>query len=308
MREVTLKDLANSFGDDYNKFSKKFIDKFNSVNLNYEYIQDEDLEKLYIKIIDRLFSDNQKIGAFERTEVWEKGWGENLNDFLSEPNNENTLIPKFIRPGLPIRFFQKFIRTENPMFELEYFKLYRQWLFEKYLKEYDHIYEFGCGTGFNLLEGCRMYKDKRFYGSDFVSSSVKLVNEISKKFNLKLESELFDFVKPNYQYEIKENSLVSTFGALEQIKSKFLPFIDFLRKKRPGIIIHTEPVKELYHLDNFNDYTAFLFHSKRGYTEGLLPYLQELEKKDEIEILKVKRLFFGSLMMEGFNLIVWRFK
>ena len=308
MKSVTLENLSNSFGDDNRNFSKSLIEKLNSINFNYEVIENEELEKLYIMIIDKLFLDNQKIGATERTDVWEEGWRENLNNFLSEPNDEKTLIPKFIRPGLPIRFFQSFIKTENPMFELDYFKIYRQWLFEKYLNNYDHIYEFGCGTGFNLLEGCRMFKDKNFYGSDFVRSSVELVNEISKKFNLNLQSELFDFVNPNFQYEIKKNSLVCTFGALEQVKSNFLPFINFLRKKRPDIVLHTEPVKELYNLNNFFDYTAHLFHSKRGYTEGLLPHLQELEKKDEIEILKIKRLYFGSLMMEGFNLIVWRFK
>ena len=82
----------------------------------------------------------------------------------------------------------------------------------------------------------------------------------------------------------------------------------FLRTKKPNIIIHTEPVKELYDHNNYNDYTVHLFHTKRGYTEGLLPYIGKMENDGEIEILNIKRLFFGSLMMKGFNLIIWKFK
>ena len=48
------------------------------------------------------------------------------------------------------------------MFELDYFRIYRLWLFEKYFKNYENIYEFGCGTGFNLLEGARLFKNKSF--------------------------------------------------------------------------------------------------------------------------------------------------
>jgi len=48
------------------------------------------------------------------------------------------------------------------------------------------------------------------------------------------------------------------------------------------------------------------FHRKRGYTENYLTRLRELEAQNEIEILKVKRLFFGSLYMEGYSYMIWR--
>ena len=41
-------------------------------------------------------------------------------------------------------------------------------------------------------------------------------------------------------------------------------------------------------------------------TTGLLPHLQELESRGAIELLKVKRTFFGSLYMEGYVCMVWR--
>ena len=82
MKKVSLKNIADSFGSIDSKFSQNLIDKINSINLNYEMIENEELEKIYINIIDKLFSDKQKIGSFDRTDVWEKGWEENLNNFL----------------------------------------------------------------------------------------------------------------------------------------------------------------------------------------------------------------------------------
>ena len=200
MKTVTIKDIEKSFGDKAENFSENLLNTIKSINLNYQTIENKDLEKLHIEILEKLFLDRQKIGALERTEIWEKGWEENLNKFINNPNDESALIPRFIRPGLPIRFFQKFIKPENKMFELDYFRIYRLWLFEKYFKNYENIYEFGCGTGFNLLEGARLFKNKNFFGSDFVESSVKLVNSLAKNYNLSnLEAEKFNFIEPNYK-------------------------------------------------------------------------------------------------------------
>jgi hypothetical protein len=49
-----------------------------------------------------------------------------------------------------------------------------------------------------------------------------------------------------------------------------------------------------------------MFHKKRGYSQGLYEHLKKLEAKNKLEILESKRLGFGSIMMEGYNLIVWK--
>ena len=307
-KKVKISDLQKSFDCSDDELSKSLIEKFNNTNLNYETIEGEDLEKLYIEIVEKIISDKQIIGDISRTQVWENGWKENLDSYNSNPQDFETLIPKFIRPGKPIRFFRNYIKPDNEMFELDYFSIYRQWLFEKYFNDYDNIYEFGCGTGFNLLELSKIYPNKSLYGSDFVQSSVDLVNLIGKKNSINLQSELFDLINPNFEYEIKPNSLICTFGALEQIDSKFENFLKFIFEKKPSLIIHTEPVLELYDTNNFHDFLAYSFQKKRGYTNRYLPYLKNLSENNQIDLIKVKRLEFGSTMMEGFNLIVWKLK
>jgi hypothetical protein len=99
---------------------------------------------------------------------------------------------------------------------------------------------------------------------------------------------------------------VVTIGTIEQLAGDFEPFLQFLLRRSPALCIHVEPTVELYDEDNLVDYLAVKFHRKRGYTEGFLPRLQQLEDQGRIEIVKVKRLFFGSLLMEGYNLLIWR--
>ena len=105
-KKVKISDLQKSFDCSDDELSKNLIEKFNNTNLNYETIEGEDLEKLYIEIVEKIISDKQIIGDISRTQVWENGWKENLDSYNSNPQDFETLIPKFIRPGKPIRFFR----------------------------------------------------------------------------------------------------------------------------------------------------------------------------------------------------------
>jgi hypothetical protein len=143
-------------------------------------------------------------------------------------------------------------------------------------------------------------------GSDFVEPSVKLVNLIAKKTGLKLSACEFDMLNPNPGYRVGENAAFFTFGSLEQLGGKVENFLDFVLSKSPKIIVHIEPVAELYDDTLLADDLALRFQRKRGYTEGLLSKLEHLQSKRKISLETVRRLNFGSLMMEGYNLIVWK--
>ena len=47
----------------------------------------------------------------------------------------------------------------------------RQWFIENYFKNTENVYEFGCGSSFNLLHVNRVFPEKKRFGSDFVQSS-----------------------------------------------------------------------------------------------------------------------------------------
>jgi hypothetical protein len=306
MREVTLEDFARSFGTTVEDISADCRELIAKGDFRYEVLTEPERDKVMLNVLKKIETDQQIIGAPERQATWEKGWDENLQDFINSGYDLNKLVPRFIRPNQAIRLNQDYIMPANTNFELDYYSVYRLWLFRKYLHDFSSIYEFGCGSGFNLAVLARLYPEKNLHGLDFVSPPVDLVNKMGGKYGWKMTGHLFDMLHPDQNLKLDKNSAIFTIGVIEQLASKFEPFLQFLLQNSPALCLHVEPTIELYDENNMVDYLAMKFHRKRGYTEGLLPRLRELEAQNKIEIFKVKRPFFGSLYMEGYSYMVWR--
>ena len=143
------------------------------------------------------------------------------------------------------------------------------------------------------------------YGLDFVESSAKLINELGQHYGANMEGFVFDMKVPDLNYHIKENSCVFTACAIEQLNSNFKPFIDYVVEQKPKICFHLEPLIENYDENNDFDKLAIRFHLKRGYSVGLKSYLSKLQKEKKLKIIFDKRLKFGSLFHEGYQVIAW---
>jgi len=306
LREVRLEDFARSFGTTVQDIPEDCRELIAKTDFRYRVLTGEERDKTLLNVLTKIESDQQVIGAKERQATWERGWAENLQDFVQSGYDLNKLVPRFIRPNQVIRLNGNYVLPTNPDFELDYFSVFRLWLFRKYLAEFDSIYEFGCGTGFNLAELAQLYPEKRLHGLDFVTSSRDLVNKLAEVNGWKMTGHLFDMLSPDEDLEIADNSAVFTIGVVEQLAGKFEAFLQFLLRKSPKLCINIEPTIELYDEDRLIDYLAIKFHRKRGYSENYLTRLRDLEAENRIEILKVKRPFFGSLYMEGYSCIIWR--
>lgn len=308
INQLTVEDFARSFGTTVADIPDKCQELITKTDFRYKILEEEERDKVILDVLRNIESDRQVIGAPERQDVWEKGWAENLQDFIKSDYDLKKLAPKFIRPGQPIRLNRNYILPSNPNFELDYYSVFRLWLFQKYLSNFDYIYEFGCGTGFNLVVLARLYPEKQLYGLDFVPASVALVNKLGEVYGWNITGHLFDMLSPDNNFKIDDNSAIFTIGAIEQLASNFEPFLQFVLKCPPELCLHVEPTIELYDENNLVDYLAMKFHRKRGYTENYLTRLRALETQNRIQILKVQRPFFGSLYMEGYSYIVWRAK
>ncbi len=261
---------------------------------------------MIVEVLKRIDADSQKIASVERRDVWERGWREAFNEYVRSGHSEEALVPRFIRPNQPVRLNGEYVLPRNPKFELEFVRMLREWMFREYFALAGEVHEFGCGTGFNLLALSEIFPDKPLYGSDFVPASVELVKEIARAKNVRLAARKFDMTVPDPEYPMQPGAGVFTFGSLEQLGGRFESFLQFLLERKPAICIHVEPTVELYDENRLVDYLAARFHRKRGYTEGLLPRLRQLETSGAIELIKTRRLGFGSLMMEGYSLLVWK--
>ncbi len=154
------------------------------------------------------------------------------------------------------------------------------WIFEKYLKDFPTIYEFGCGTGHNLLRLRELNKKAILWGLDWAKSSQKLINGVAKALNDNaLKAHHFDYFNPNYDFKLDPHGAVYTFASLEQTCKNYKKFVSYLLKNKPSLCVNIEPTGETLDQNNLLDSLSIQYFKKRKYLDGYIGYLKELEKK-----------------------------
>ena len=151
-----------------------------------------------------------------------------------------------------------------------------------------------------------MWPNKQLHGCDLTNSSKQIIEILHDEFGIQIDGKQFNFVEPDRNYHLKQDSAVFTVAALEQIGDQWSGFLDYLLIEKPAIVLHLEPIEELYKDDNLVDYLALEFHRKRKYLSGYYTRLKELEAEGKIEILDSHRTYVGNLNDESYSLIVWR--
>lgn len=232
---------------------------------------------------------------------WDKGWQEILREF-DETGSLDSLRPHYLRRSGIMRLNKEFVMPFNPEFEMNWYRLLLAYLFNTFLKPHKNIYEFGCGTGHNLAQFREWDSTKCYYGLDWSSSAVNLVDDLGKR----MHGSKFDLCYPAWEYVLQPSSAVLTIGALEQTGQQYGDFIQYLLKNKPAIVVHIEPIIEWYNWANLVDYTAIRYHKARGYWVGFPDYMLRLHNDDKIKIVEARRFGVGSKYLEGYMLWTWR--
>lgn len=279
---------------------------FDTPSLSFRPLRGKERDDAVLAQLKRIQSDTQIVGTEQRTQIWQNGWNEILQKFIASGYDLDSLQPQYYRECTPVRLHRDFIISDNPKFEYEIQQKIKKAIFRQYFADLSDIYEFGCGTGYNLVTLARMFPEKRLYGLDFVPAVPELLGLIAEKHGFSIAGRLFDLKHPDYEYRLAPGCGICTFVCLEQISDQFEPFLQYLLVQKPKICVHLEPIVELYDDENLIDWMAKQFHSKRRYLVGFYPRLLELEREGKLELLQVQRLEFGNMNHEGYTLIVWR--
>lgn len=168
-------------------------------------------------------------------------------------------------------------------------------LYERYLDGVGEVSEFGCGLGQNLVP--LLNTGRRVRGFDWSAAACEKVRALG------IEAQEFDMFSPA---DVSISGAAVTIHAMEQLGRRWGRFLDFLLAAGPSIVIHIEPVAELYDAGNLLDYLALQYHQKRNYLFGYFSRLKELEGAGTIEILEARRSHFGNLYHEAYSVMVWR--
>lgn len=302
---ITLSDFAAIFGtsvDDIPDICKKVV---KNSDFRYSIVSGAEREAVFLRILNTLNSDSLKVSGPQRKQDWEKGWSENLQNFRANKYDLRELIPGFVKQKEIIRFQGNYIVPVDPNFENNFVTFMRYYLFSKYFSDVSRVYEFGCGTGLNLVAVAELFPEKELYGLDWSQASCEIVDEVAKTLNLNLKGVLFDMFSPDENIGLDSTCAVFTIGAMEQLGTNFKTFIKFLLNKRPSICINIETVYELHDKNSLFDYLATVFLEKRNYLRGYLDYLKQLEKNGEIDILETRKTI-GGLYHEAYAYTVWK--
>jgi SAM-dependent methyltransferase len=176
-----------------------------------------------------------------------------------------------------------------------------------YFKGLTQIFEFGCGTGHNLLRLRNVFPGTKLVGLDWTQASQNIVRKVATHLGDDLLHGLnFDFFNPDTEVKLEANSGAITVAALEQIGDSHRDFTDFLLNSDVEVAINIEPIGEVLSDDILLESISKRYFKKRNYLSGYLDRLRELEVQGRIEILHVNRAFFGSFYIEGYTIIVWK--
>lgn len=263
-------------------------------------------DRIVVRVKEHVDSDKPTQVGEHRAALWESCWSDNLQKFIDGGYDPDRLVPDFIKPGQPVRLNQDYVIPASARFELDFFQVCRAFLFDRFFAGVPSVYEFGCGSGFNLLALARQQPGKKLCGLDWSRSSNETLNLVGKRLGLDISGRHFDFFKPDASLELGPAGGVLTMCALEQVGERHGAFVEFLLAKKPAICVNMEPLLELYDESNLADSLAIGFHRKRGYLEGFLTRVRQLAGEGRIEILEERRFYFGSLYHECYSYVAWR--
>lgn len=310
INQLSVEDFAVFLGTNCDQISDTIKNLITQSDFQYEVLQGNEREQVILQVLKDIELKNfARVGIPERQKTWEMAWSDHLNEFVAKGFAQEELEPKFMRSNERsneiVTLKKNYVKPFVPNFGLNYAKVCKTWLFEKYLREVEAVYEFGCGSGFNLVMLAQLYPHKKIYGLDWASASVNLVNINAQKHSFNITGRQFNFFEPDEQLEIENNSAFLTVAALEQVGKNHDKFINFILSKSPKLVINLEPIAEYYDSDSLVDYLALMYHRKRNYLDGYLAKLKELESHKKIKIIKAEPSYFGNVYHSPYSMVVW---
>ena len=304
---LSLEDFAKLFETTVSDIPANCRKIIKDSDFRYYKISRQEKLRLMSKINEKIKNNVFSVAGKESKKVWQKKWSDRLRDFIAQENKTEALTPGyFYSPKRLQRLYNNLIEPLDRNFELNFAHVYKYWLFGKYFKEVECVYEFGCGTGMNACVLARLFPNKKLYCSDWVISSKKIVNLLAKKYGWKLSGFVFDMFNPDFNIKIEKKSAFLTYSSLEQLGQDYKAFLRFAVENKIDLFLTVDSFEELYNKHNPFDRLAVKFIKKRNYLSNYLDYLRHLEKIEQIKIIKVQRVRFGNLYHENYSYVAWK--
>lgn len=244
------------------------------------------------------------VSGADRADAWERCWRSVREHFIQGLNP--TLAPPYLHERT-LRIDGQYVLADPRLLAAFQSALVRALALEHF-RGCQYVIELGCGAGFNLLNLARAGLDaEKFIGYDRSGAAARAVWAAATRLNLPIEGWCAGDLRVGPPPDIGPESAILTCGAMEQLGDAWRPLLAHLIASRPAVVVHIEPLEELYDQDaDFLDYLALRYHRARGYLSGYLTALRDEAAAGRIKILAEHRTRFGSAWNDGYSYIVWR--
>ena len=300
--KLTYRDFEELWGI---SLTPEAIKEIQGMDFEYESLNISEETSLIAEIREEILQNKFIKAGQSREASWEKGWDENLQGFKKSKNIDD-LIPKYFGKSKINRLGQHFIRAISKNFDLNMLRAIEARVFTDYLGNHQNVYEFGCGTGHNLLFLRKINPGCALVGLDWANSSQETLSLLNQTLmDEKISGINFDYFSPNFDFKLKPSSAVFTVASLEQIGDQHGPFIEYLMQNKPAIVVHIEPFRDLLDVQNPLDLISIDYMKQRNYIEGYCEAIFELQEDKEAQVHLFERTFIGSKYVDGYSILVW---
>lgn len=304
-RAVTLADLAARWGCLRDDVPRRCLDAVAAMAAGYRVLSRAGHRAAVAAILARLDDPGLHRDADANQAAFERGWSENLERCRREGPTDAALRPGYVKPLAMMRWAGRLIVPEDPYLVHTLTAITLDYVFARHLAAAPAVVEIGCGTGRHLRTLAARRPGIPLLGLDWTAASAEILNLLAAREGHAIRGARFDMLAPAPGATLPAESAVYTVHALEQLGEGWAPLLTWLLAQRPAIVVHHEPIVELYDPDLELDQLAIAYHHPRGWLRGYWPALRRLADAGSIEIVTARRLCYGDAHTES-SLIVWR--
>ena len=274
-------------------------------DMRFSMLGAQERDEAILKLIRAIEGDLVSAGP-QRENDWNLGWAQNVA-LAQESGDLDSLVPHYFDKYHLVRWRGDLVQSVSPNLEYNMFSSLLDWVIDSRIDtDCRDVFEFGCGTGHNLLRLRQRFPHARLWGLDWVASSQVSVSIAARMTSdQKMHGLNFNYFLPDADIDVPDGSTFLTVASLEQIGTEFVPFINWVLKKRPKRVINIEPIGELLNENNLLDNLSLRYFARRNYLHGFLDYLAALEDDNQVAIIESSRTHVGSFLVDGYSLIVW---
>ena len=264
--------------EDLNKLKKKYF-RINVKTRN---------KKKNLAEYNKKFKETEKYfyqNNFNQKKIFDYIKNYNKNGYRIRGNNFDKLINK--------SFFK------NNLFEIEK-------ILKKVSSSNTNIYELGSGFGRIIIALLfnKFNKFNKFYACDINKVGLNIIDKVSQKNNLKIDTVKFDFLNIKKLKFIKDNSIIYTYNSIMCVPNLKRNFFEILLKKKPKFVIHFEATYVDKPINNLQKFSKQYFLNC-DYNKTFLKKLKSLENEKKIELKILERKISSNLLLNE-KIIIWK--